>query len=151
MALYFLYSYQLSIGHTALIPDEILTMRADRLAVATSADGPHRRNDLLHLAPQQQVALMSAPLSSFPQGMPPTSPLAGPTLPPTTLSSMQQTLDFLQVAVDITVLPAQLEPHALLDATHGHEAASIMASATPFCFCTTQKHLTVKIIRSSMT
>ena len=24
-------------------------------------------------------------------------------------------------------------------------AASIMASATPFCFCTTQKHLTVKM------
>src|SRR5262244_2741051 len=28
--------------------------------------------------------------------------------------------------------------------------ASIMASATPFCFCTTQKHLTVKRLRSSM-
>ena len=28
-------------------------------------------------------------------------------------------------------------------------AASIMASATPFCFCTTQKHLTVKRARSS--
>ena len=28
--------------------------------------------------------------------------------------------------------------------------ASIMASATPFCFCTTQKHLTVKIVMSSM-
>jgi hypothetical protein len=27
--------------------------------------------------------------------------------------------------------------------------ASIMASATPFCFCTTQKHLTVKRLRSS--
>jgi multidrug efflux pump subunit AcrB len=27
--------------------------------------------------------------------------------------------------------------------------ASIMASATPFCFCTTQKHLTVKSARSS--
>jgi len=27
--------------------------------------------------------------------------------------------------------------------------ASIMASATPFCFCTTQKHLTVKRARSS--
>ena len=24
--------------------------------------------------------------------------------------------------------------------------ASIMASATPFCFCTTQKHLAVKIV-----
>src|SRR6266568_5894979 len=56
-----LHGYQLRIGHTALIPDEILAMRADRLAVAPSADGPHRCNDLLHLAPQQQVALMSAP------------------------------------------------------------------------------------------
>jgi hypothetical protein len=27
--------------------------------------------------------------------------------------------------------------------------ASIMASATPFCFCTTQKYLTVKRARSS--
>jgi hypothetical protein len=29
--------------------------------------------------------------------------------------------------------------------------ASIMASATPFCFCTTQKHLTIKRARSSRT
>jgi hypothetical protein len=29
-------------------------------------------------------------------------------------------------------------------------SASIMASATPFCFCTTQKHLMVKRSRSSM-
>jgi len=29
--------------------------------------------------------------------------------------------------------------------------ALIMASATPFCFCTTQKYLAVKRIRSSMT
>ena len=28
--------------------------------------------------------------------------------------------------------------------------ASIMASATPFCFCTTQKHLVAKIPMSSM-
>src|SRR5438105_9753576 len=28
--------------------------------------------------------------------------------------------------------------------------ASIMASATPFCFCTTQKHLSVKIVIISM-
>ena len=28
--------------------------------------------------------------------------------------------------------------------------ASIMASATPFCFCTTQKHLAVKRSRGSM-
>src|SRR5215510_5449544 len=31
-----------------------------------------------------------------------------------------------------------------------HHRASIMASATPFCFCTTQKHLMVKRSRSSM-
>src|SRR6266702_7899980 len=29
--------------------------------------------------------------------------------------------------------------------------ASIMESATPFCFCTTQKHLSVKIVIISMT
>jgi hypothetical protein len=29
------------------------------------------------------------------------------------------------------------------------EMASIMASATPFCFCTTQKHLAVTRARSS--
>src|SRR6266436_4622090 len=52
---------QLRIGHTALVLDEVLALRADRLAVATSADGPHRRNDLLHLAPQQQVALLGVP------------------------------------------------------------------------------------------
>jgi hypothetical protein len=28
--------------------------------------------------------------------------------------------------------------------------ASIMASATPFCFCTTQKYLSVKIVIISM-
>jgi hypothetical protein len=28
--------------------------------------------------------------------------------------------------------------------------ASIMASATPFCFCTTQKHLSAKIVIISM-
>ena len=36
-------------------------MRADRLAVAAPADLPHRRNDLLHLALQQQVTLLGAP------------------------------------------------------------------------------------------
>jgi Polyketide cyclase / dehydrase and lipid transport len=30
------------------------------------------------------------------------------------------------------------------------DRASIMASATPFCFCTTQKHLSVKIVIISM-
>src|SRR5712664_1397255 len=56
-----LQGHQLRIGHAALVLDEILAMRADRLAVATSADGPYRRNDLLHLASQQQVALLGAP------------------------------------------------------------------------------------------
>src|SRR5215470_3736987 len=59
-----LQGHQLRIGHTALVLDEILAMRADRLAVATSADGPHRRNDLFDLAPQQQVALLGAPPST---------------------------------------------------------------------------------------
>jgi hypothetical protein len=46
---------------------------------------------------------------------------------------------------------------ALMDHDVGHisgflvrHGASIMASATPFCFCTTQKHLAVKRVRSSM-
>ena len=33
----------------------------------------------------------------------------------------------------------------------GASGALIMASATPFCFCTTQKYLAVKRVRSSMT
>src|SRR5215470_1730803 len=56
-----LQGHQLRIGHAALILDKVLAMRADRLAVATAADRPYRRNDLLHLAPQQQVALLCAP------------------------------------------------------------------------------------------
>src|SRR5262244_4168661 len=56
-----LQGHQLRIGHAALVLDKVLAMRTDRLAVATSADGPYRRNDLLHLAPQQQVALLGAP------------------------------------------------------------------------------------------
>jgi hypothetical protein len=32
----------------------------------------------------------------------------------------------------------------------GFYKASIMASATPFCFCTTQKHLSVKTVIISM-
>src|SRR3989442_10626699 len=59
-----LQGHQLRIGHAALVLDEVLAMRANRLAVATSADGPHRCNDLLHLAPQQQVALLGAPPSA---------------------------------------------------------------------------------------
>jgi hypothetical protein len=35
------------------------------------------------------VIALKRPPGSFPQDIPPTSPLAGPTLPPTTLSSMQ--------------------------------------------------------------
>src|SRR5438477_12197047 len=53
-----LHGHQLRIGYAALVLDEILAMRADRLTVATSADGPHRRNVLFYLAPQQQVALL---------------------------------------------------------------------------------------------
>jgi hypothetical protein len=30
------------------------------------------------------------------------------------------------------------------------KSALIMASATPFCFCTTQKHIAVKIVSNSM-
>src|SRR5438034_2901984 len=44
-------------------------------------------------------------------------------------------------------------PAALRAAPEGLDTrgrASIMASATPFCFCTTQKHLAVKRSRSSM-
>ena len=37
------------------------------------------------------------------------------------------------------------------DSTHNRKWASIMESATPFCFCTTQKYLTVKSTRSSRT
>src|SRR3989442_1576138 len=61
-----LHGHQLRIGHAALVLDEIFAMRADRLAVATSADGPHRRNDLLHLAPQQQAALLGVPEAAGP-------------------------------------------------------------------------------------
>src|SRR5712692_11168801 len=56
-----LQGHQLRIGHATLIPDEIVEMRADRLALAPSADHLHRRNDLLHFALQQQVALLGAP------------------------------------------------------------------------------------------
>src|SRR5215831_11119221 len=59
-----LQGYQLRIGHAALVPDEVVAMRADRLTIAPSAEPLHRRNDLAHLAPQQQVALLSAPPSA---------------------------------------------------------------------------------------
>jgi len=38
-----------------MILDEVVAMRANCLTVAPSTDHPHRRNDLLHLALQQQV------------------------------------------------------------------------------------------------
>src|SRR5919198_6583602 len=59
-----LQGYQFRIGHAALVLDEVFAMRADRLTIATSAEGPHRRNDPVHLAPQQQVALLGAPPSA---------------------------------------------------------------------------------------
>src|SRR5438094_7069696 len=40
-------------------------------------------------------------------------------------------------------------PFCILSAVDNR--ASITGSATPFCFCTTQKHLAVKRVRSSMT
>jgi len=42
-------------------------------------------------------------------------------------------------------------PALLHCASHWQDKALIMVSATPFCFCTTQKYLAVKRIRSSMT
>src|ERR1043166_2863191 len=59
-----LHGHQLRIGHATLVLDKILAMRADRLTIATSAEGPHRRNDLVHLALQQPVALLGAPPSA---------------------------------------------------------------------------------------
>src|SRR5215831_20716808 len=56
-----LHGHQLRIGHATLMLYKVVMMRADRPAVAPSADPPHRRNDLLHLALQQQVALLGTP------------------------------------------------------------------------------------------
>src|SRR5262249_59193130 len=56
-----LQGHQLRIGHTTLIPDEIVEMRADRLAIAPSAEHLHPRNDLLHSALQRPVTLLGAP------------------------------------------------------------------------------------------
>src|SRR5262252_3608067 len=56
-----LQGHELRIGHATLIPDERVERRADRLAMALSADPLHRRNALLHCALQQQVALLGAP------------------------------------------------------------------------------------------
>ncbi len=52
---------QLRRGHAALVPDEGVAMRADRLPMAPAAEPLHRRNDLGHLALQQPVALLGAP------------------------------------------------------------------------------------------
>src|SRR6267378_5639737 len=49
-----LHGHQLRIDHTTLILYKVVAMRANGLPVAPSADHPHRRNDLLHLALQQQ-------------------------------------------------------------------------------------------------
>jgi hypothetical protein len=44
------------------------------------------------------------------------------------------------------------ENYDLIDFFNRHKGAgaSIMASATPFCFCTTQKHFSAKIVIISM-
>src|SRR5262249_32970645 len=54
-------SHELRIRHAVLILEEVLTMPADSLAIAASAEGPYRSNDLCHLAPHQQAALMRTP------------------------------------------------------------------------------------------
>src|SRR5215831_6968902 len=53
--------HKLRIRHAVLVLSEVLTMLADRLAVAASAEVTYRRNDLVHLASHQQVALVRAP------------------------------------------------------------------------------------------
>src|SRR5881296_948110 len=55
---------ELRIRHAALVLDEVVSLRADRLAIATPTDRPHGGNDLLHLAPQQQAALLGAPAAA---------------------------------------------------------------------------------------
>src|SRR2546425_12001787 len=52
-----LQGHQLRIGHAALVLDEVVSLRADRLAVAASTDRLLGRNDLLHLALQQEATL----------------------------------------------------------------------------------------------
>src|SRR5215475_11457448 len=59
-----LQGHQLRISHAALVPDEVVAMRADRLAVAPSAEVTYRDNDCCYLALQQQVALLGAPPSA---------------------------------------------------------------------------------------
>jgi len=59
-----LQGYQLRIGHAALVFDEVRVLRADGLAVAASTERLHGRNDLLHLALQQEATLLGAPPST---------------------------------------------------------------------------------------
>src|SRR5919198_5899353 len=59
-----LQGHQLRISHAALVPDAGVAMRAERLAVAPSAEGTYRANDCCSLALQQQVALLGAPPSA---------------------------------------------------------------------------------------
>src|SRR5215217_7428592 len=59
-----LQGYQLGIHHAALVFDEVLAMRADRLAVATPTEVTDSGNDLLHLTPQQQAALLGTPAAA---------------------------------------------------------------------------------------
>src|SRR5438132_14409998 len=54
----------LGIRHAALVLDEVVPLCADRLAVAASPDALYGRNDLLHLAPQQEAALWHAPAAA---------------------------------------------------------------------------------------
>src|SRR5919199_639929 len=48
-----LQGHQLRIGHATLMLDEVVEMRADRLAITPSAEHLHRRNDLPHVTLQQ--------------------------------------------------------------------------------------------------
>src|SRR6266581_5895306 len=52
---------ELGIRHAALVLDEVVPLCADRLAVAASTEALYGRNDLLHLTPQQEAALVGTP------------------------------------------------------------------------------------------
>src|SRR6266446_10353721 len=56
-----LHGQELGIRHAMLVLDEVVPMLTDRLAIATAAEVAYSGNDLLHLAPQQQAALLGAP------------------------------------------------------------------------------------------
>src|ERR1700674_6117432 len=49
-----LHGHQLRIRHTALVLDEVVTLRADRLAVAASTDALYGRNNLCHLRSEER-------------------------------------------------------------------------------------------------